>query len=477
MSRSVFSDFGSVPDKNAHDFSVSVDGISVAETIGKRDSQQDTIFVAKVRNKEACATPKAFYERVVEEAVHRHKDCENGTTLCSAIVTPPSEEDLKAGKTFPKITIANLGDSRAAIVAKTKDGRYISIILTEDHDLKVPRVRKHFDDCGGEIGFSSESSRTPRAVCRSAAKPILLGMGAAIGDCNARGTDGCHALMTEPDIWEYDLNAFPFVVVLPGGYRQEVLPRDQIQELDLIVSCDGLYDVSGLRKLAADFRVCKNDAGTAFFNDNSEKTEGLSEIKRAFDDEHGEESGSKISFAAALQDLALSELSNDNISIACVNLVSGGKNRITEPLMTTVCDGHGGKEVGRAADSIFSDFSGGEISASVAAMLYRAAEAEHVPGLEMPSGYFHNFLAEAGVVIPALNVVAKEKDEREPSYSVGGGGAGGGSSTAAAQRERGVRFSSAEEAEAAGLPVPPPPFIAPVTGAAVAASPPQVELH
>lgn len=411
MSRPVFPDFdfSSTPDKNAHDFSVSVDGISVAETIGERDSQQDTIFVAKVKNEGARLNPKAFYEREVAATVDRHRACTSGTTLCSAIVTPPSEEDVKADRTFPKITVANLGDSRAAIVAKTKDGRYISIILTEDHDLNVPRIRDHVERSGGSVApIPEDPAKTPRVVYHSPSGAYpTLNMGAAIGDCGALGADGRHVLMTAPDIFEYDLNAFPFVTVDPDGNRVEVLPKDKIQELDLIISCDGLYDVEGSRKLSADFKAQKMDRGIAFCQDKVEGAEGLSEIKKGFD----EESTGEFSFAAALQDFALSEGSRDNISIACVNLVSAGENRITEALMMTVCDGHGRTEFKKTAGNIAPNFTGEEVSASVASMMYLAAEAEHIPGLEMPQGHFHDFLATAS--------------SAEIGVGVGGGGGGG----------------------------------------------------
>lgn len=454
--------------KYQKDFIVSIDGISIAETVGERASQQDAIFVANVGNREACADPKGFFERKISEIVDRHKACESGTTLCSAIVTPPSEEDLKAGKTFPKITIANLGDSRAAIIAKTKDGRYISIILTEDHDLRVPRIVSHVESLGGKIAAIPEDpAGMPRVVYHHPIDPPhpTLNMGAAIGDCHALGVDGRHVLMTKPDIFEYDLNSFPFVVMLPDGYRQEVLPKDQIQEFDLIVSCDGLYDVSGLRKLAADFRVHKTDVGIAFLNDNAERTKGLSEIKKAFDEERGGEDGGKISLAKALQDLALSECSSDNISIACVSIVSEGKSQITEPLMTTVCDGHGATKSKETVDPISAASTGEEVSASVASMIYLAAKAEHIAGLEMPRNCFHAFLEKYAVATISTDQEGAAAAE-SPPFAVGGGGGGGG--VVGGRRERGGAFCGEEEARAAGwLPVPPSPVAAAAEATAV----------
>jgi serine/threonine protein phosphatase PrpC len=462
-------------DKHEKDFIVSIDGISIAETVGERASQQDAIFVANVGNREACADPKGFFERKISEIVDRHKACESGTTLCSAIVTAPSEEDLKAGKTFPKITIANLGDSRAAIIAKTKDGRYISIILTEDHDLRVPRIVSHVESLGGKLAAIPEDpAGTQRVVYHH--HPInppypTLNMGAAIGDCHALGVDGRHVLMTRPDIFEYDLNSFPFVVVLPDGYRQEVLPKDQIQELDLIVSCDGLYDVSGLRKLAADFRVHKTDVGIAFLNDNAERTEGLSEIKKAFDEERGGEDGGKISFAEALQDLALSECSSDNISIACVSIVSEGKSQITEPLMTTVCDGHGATKSKETVDPISAASTGEEVSASVASMIYLAAKAEHIAGLEMPRNCFHAFLEKDAVATISTLDQGGAAAAESPPFAVGGGGGGGGVGGDRRGRERGGTICDEEEAGAAGwLPVPPSPALAAAPSADVASA-------
>ncbi len=467
MSHPAFSDFdfGSVPDKNAHDFSVSVPGISVAETIGERDSQQDTIFVATVRNEEARLNPKTFFERTIAATVGRHKTCVNGTTLCSAIVTPPSEEDLKVGKIFPKITVANLGDSRAAIVAKMIDGRYVSIILTEDHDLDVPRIRRHVEGSGGKIGHLPEDfTRTPRVVYHSAAGAHpTLNMGAAIGDRGALGKNRkSHVLMTTPDIFEYDLNTFSFVIVDERGVKKEVLKKDEILELDLIISCDGLYDIAGSRKFAADFKAYQTDRGIAFCPDKVGGAEGLSEIKKAFDKESAEE----FSLATALQDFATSEGSTDNISVACVNLVSAGKNQIAESVMATICDGHGEKSAGEVVGVIYSDSSGEEVPASVASMLYLAAEAEHIAGLETPRGHFHAFLAEAGIEIPVSDYVAKREFETPPfaDAGVGGGGSGGGGGGKGAdsplvveKRDRSKRFLDEEEARDVGCLVPPLP--------------------
>lgn len=472
-------DFSSITNKNANDFSVAVLGISVAETIGERDSQQDTIFVAKVKNEEACANPKTFFEGTIAEIVNRHKTCVSGTTLCSAIVTPSSEEDSKTGKTFPKITIANLGDSRAAIVAKMRDGRYISIILTEDHDLNVPRIRGHVERSGGRLAHLPEDpSKTPRVVYHSAAgSHPTLNMGAAIGDCDALGAGGRHVLMTVPDIFEYDLNAFPFVTISPDGSVAEVLSKDQILELDLIISCDGLYDIDGSRKLAADFKACKMDREIAFPADKVRGAEGLSEIKKTFD----EESAGEFSLAAVLQDFAMSEGSRDNISIACVSLVSAGENQIAEPLMATVCDGHGNKSIGEVVGVVSPDSSGEEVSASVAAAIYLAAEAEHIAGLEVPRGHFHAFLTEAGVKIPTSNCVTRAVFETpSPFANVGaGGGSGGGGEGADSplvvradgaplQRARGKKFLNEEEAKCFGFTSPAPSPEVPTASAAEA---------
>lgn len=467
MSHPHFSDFdfSSIRDKNAHDFSVFAPGINIAEVVGKRPSQQDTIFVAKVKNAEACRNPKAFYETTIAGIVDRHKACVNGTTLCSAMVTPPSEEEAKAGKTFPKITVANLGDSRAAIIAKMRNGRYVSIILTEDHDLNVLRVSDHVLRRGGEIApLPEDPARTPRVVYHSASGEThpTLNMGAAIGDCGALGTSGNHVLMTTPDIFDYDLNAFPLLVASPDGSISEVLPKDEILELDLIISCDGLYDIDGFRKLAADFKAFKMDCGIAFYPDKVAGAEGLSEIKKGFDEEHA---AGEVSLAAALLDFSSSEGSSDNISVACLSLVSDGKNKITEPVMVTVCDGHGGEEAGRFSGIISSNSSGGEISASVAAKIYLAAEAEHIAGLEMPRGHFHAFLVAAGVKIPVLDVMEKEGRDETPPFSIGGGGGGYGEDgdspiftipAGVVRRGRSQRFWDEEEAKAAGFVSPPP---------------------
>lgn len=68
----------------------------------------------------------------------------SGSTACISIVT--TTEDSKVG-----ITIANLGNSGAAIVIKKKDGTLLRIKLTEDHNPNNPRVKSEIEKKGGKI--------------------------------------------------------------------------------------------------------------------------------------------------------------------------------------------------------------------------------------------------------------------------------------------------------------------------------------
>ena len=359
-----------------NDYSASGEGIEICEVQGKRNEQQDTIFVAKLGSKRAIRSPSKFLSKAIKKIVERHQNCPAGSTICSAIINPAGEEYLQEGKFLPKVTLANLGDSRAAMIFRFRNGeniRHVSLILTEDHSLDVERVRKQVEDNGGEIVTNSSGSLR---VVNNESCPSL-NMGAALGNCNLKSNQaGISPLMNKPDLFTYDVNTM---------VNHFMSPNEVVEAADLILACDGLYDLLlpaaekfQVATLAADYQA-KITGETLTFHEVvvGDEMPHLSKLAQDFYNR-----GSQGSFAAELVDTALKFNSSDNISVARIKLME-----IKNDLIATVCDGHVVGTQGTMSD-------GKSVSASAAAELYIAAKAVAIVGLQeqIPQEMFHQVL-------------------------------------------------------------------------------------
>lgn len=355
--------------KFSHDFTLSA-GVETgaaeeAETIGLRESQQDAMFVGVVSAEAAINTPATFLQTTIAAIVGKHATCQNGTTLCTTIARKVDQD--------VELTIGNLGDSRAALVIRHKDGTYESILLTEDHDLDVPRVKAHLEDKGGTIHDERIINITTGTG---------LNMGASVGD---KAVGDC--LLTTPDIWTYKLSQF---------LRADETIADI--SASLVSSCDGLWDITN--DLKFDKRATLEsgqaipkiiEAGGALGNRLGKEDSydfNLARLKQQFDSSGGlVQNGKKFdNFADALVCLAaFPGASTDNISVAHVPLVTRGKIEIEsdEPIMATICDGHGENLAGVDHTRDIENWDGGLVASSVACDLFRAADIKEIGGLEI----------------------------------------------------------------------------------------------
>jgi serine/threonine protein phosphatase PrpC len=334
--------------------------ITIAETIGERDHQQDAIFVGEVQNQLAKTNPAEFYRRTLPAIIDDHKTCKSGSTLSSAITNQNADGSIN-------ITTANLGDSRVAVTLKYKKNGvvgYRSILLTEDHKPTLARVNAHIQEQGGSI---SKEGRVNS----------MLAVGGAIGDASvSKGKKDC--LLRTPDIWIFNSKNF-----LKLG---EIL-----EDLDLIVGCDGLWDRSGNPPIMSTDNefVLK---GTELEPKNTAKnTFHLTNLRKEFD-VLTDKSTYRDNFAYFLQQKAIDGGSTDNISASNITLVSEGKTIIPadKSVMLSVCDGHGGTPDPRyednkanLADLVKTADDGALVAASVAARLANAAEIKEIAGLEI----------------------------------------------------------------------------------------------
>ncbi len=372
-------------------------GISSSEILGSRyRTQQDATFVGTLAPTHAAvAGTKKFFENAVAALVSAHSTCNNGTTLCSTVVTPAT-----SGEKFPKITTANLGDSRASIVIKYKDlsgtTQYTSVSLTEDQDPKTTRFAKLVRSNGGTISKNKVVSGTS----------IFLGVAGAIGDQEATG------LIRIPEVWDHDITS------ICGRLG---ITATSVEEIDLVQTCDGVWE-TGLIKNNHKLTNKSRNTAAAILADDTKATPKLSStqktlaaLKQEFDELDETIKNKYESFSNYVTFAAYHAKSTDNISVIHVPLFGRAqqtarlssvrssssssaatrtsRSLITAPIMATVCDGHGsdrdvnGEKVLASFDLHENDkknkWDGSLVSASVAGRLYTLAQVQPIPGLEL----------------------------------------------------------------------------------------------
>jgi serine/threonine protein phosphatase PrpC len=201
-----------------------------------------------------------------------------------------------------KLTLANLGDSRAVLFIKTKDGKVESIRLTNDQE---PRdIIEH-----GRIAAKGGS------VVRDRINGLLM-VGRAFGDTSEdlegftdqSQPNGQKLVSYEPDIYQYDIA--DIMKKYPGG-----------QAL-LMTSCDGMYD-----------HGTGNEATYA------------QALESWFRNEDNLQAKWSNNVAEYLRDYAIALGSKDNVT----TLISDITNAPTQPLSVGVFDGHGGAKVAALA--------------------------------------------------------------------------------------------------------------------------------
>ncbi|MES2961320.1 MAG: hypothetical protein V4694_02940 [Pseudomonadota bacterium] len=321
--------------------------ITIAETIGRRPHQQDAIFVGEVQGL-AKKNPAEFFRRELPAIIDDHKSCRSGSTLSSAITTKNADGSID-------ITTANLGDSRAAVTLKykTADSKfgYRSILLTEDHKSTLAGVNAPGKRVGG-LGDNSVNS----------------------------GADD--RLLRTPDIWNFNSNDF-------------LEPGEILEDLDLIVSCDGLWDRDSANGdiMSTDAEFVLQDDKLTLKQNPTKNTSHLTDLRKTFDG-LTDKSPYRNNFAFYLQKQAITNGSTDNISASDCTLVKGSKVVIPadKAVMLTVCDGRGGEPdpnyedlKGDMANNnlVKTANDGALVAASVAARLANAAQIKEIAGLEI----------------------------------------------------------------------------------------------
>ena len=110
--------------------------------------------------------PEDYFRKEYEEMVKKNEFKKSGTTAAMYYLDPEERT----------ITTANLGDSRVYLTIKDNSknsAKYTTILLTQDQDLTLPRVKEYIKNRGGYVEL--KASAIPRVNGR-------LAVGGAIGD-------------------------------------------------------------------------------------------------------------------------------------------------------------------------------------------------------------------------------------------------------------------------------------------------------
>ncbi len=300
-------------------------GISIAEILGLRDNQQDAVFSGRLADGcRAVTNPTEFFKDTINNVVEGHTTCNNGTTLCSAIITPPASE-----RGLPQITTANLGDSRASLIIKYKKQsrtEYVSISLTEDHTPNLERIQKYISDNGGVVIKNRvlKHSSLPKGLSEMIALRYLpsMGVAATIGDAQIlKATeDGIPEedlipekdfIVRTPDIWTHNL----FQI-----YQDLKIDPSLVEDVDLLITCDGVWERD---KIYNDFSYKLGGNNTLSLHPTAKtaNSESLSSLKEKFDQFSQKKNPKHKSFSDFVVTQAYEKGSGDNISAIEIPLI------------------------------------------------------------------------------------------------------------------------------------------------------------
>jgi len=293
-----------------------------SEAIGNnRHSQEDSFIIGEEKDNWSSAEAPHLMEKTFNELGEKiqkycsYKKLEDGST---ALLTHYSTDQ--------KLTIANLGDSRAVLFIKKSDGSIDWIRLTNDQEpddiLEKARIVKN----GGHVNKPKKEG-TPARVIRNDGD--FLSVARSFGDTKFEGVsestgDGGHTysgtnykklISFKPDIYQYDIGE----ILAKQGEGAQVF---------LLNSCDGLYD-HGKGNEATYAKALEN-----WSNNKDDVQKKCSH-----------------NIAKYLRDYALALGSHDNVTVCFSNIT----NAPLKSVFNGVFDGHSGKIVSSIAAEVLKE--------------------------------------------------------------------------------------------------------------------------
>ncbi len=279
--------------------------IFYSETIGRRGSQEDAFVIGAAKKGGDWENPSrvpALLQRQFREMGERirnyciGKNEESGST---AVATHYS--------TDRKLTIANLGDSRAVLFIRQGDGNVRWVRLTNDQEPLDVLEKSRIEGIGGHVSIQN---KVQNDEMKSDGPQYGLMAARSFGDIGI-ANDGAKKLISyEPDIYQYDI---------PAMLETE-------EQAFLMTSCDGMYD-HGKGNEATYAAALKTWFDKA-------------DVRKKWQD----------NMAEYLRDYAIALGSTDNVTV-CISDITQAP---AEPVITAVFDGHGGQSVSSIAAEAFA---------------------------------------------------------------------------------------------------------------------------
>ena len=259
--------------------------------------------------------PEDYFRKEYEEMVKKNEFKKSGTTAAMYYLDPEERT----------ITTANLGDSRVYLTIKDNSknsAKYTTILLTQDQDLTLPRVKEYIKNRGGYVEL--KASAIPRVNGR-------LAVGGAIGDRE-------FPILKKPDLASINID----VLVKYVGIQD-------INQCEFIITnaCDGLtnHTNDNNHEFGIEFDV---NGGKIIDKRNKQ---GYLEVSKR---------GQNLSYLIALQELVKDKMElsqflaknsdknncGDNISVSnCYFNLSNSKKE--KGVLGFIFDGHGGADVSK----------------------------------------------------------------------------------------------------------------------------------
>jgi len=290
-----------------------------AELRGWKTAQEDAMLLASAH----IDQPQNFFIKLFENFNAQITDNNTGSTASMYYFNPQTLQ----------ITTANLGDSRVYLTIKTQDdseeeednkkvAKYVTFLLTEDHNLEVERIKKHIEANNGKIIQGRVD--------------LTLNVGGAIGDIEIP------SLLKSPDLATFQID--------------QLLKLANIQttnyEIILTTACDGLTNKKRDYNHEFSVKFRENQKFPEWVdektNDNYQETlkqqATLSKLIEIYDQDSREDKGELANFLA---NNANQNVQGDNISVCTVRLKSDKLCVGSPPFVSAVFDGHGGDAVSK----------------------------------------------------------------------------------------------------------------------------------
>lgn len=159
-------------------------------------------FVDRKLSPEPLSTEECFkraFKAMQEELVEINKTKEEADVSMSGTTCTMVYHEVKDRK----LHIAHVGDSRAIVYRRPKDGKWENVAATIDHKPDVAKEKAFIESHGGRVVFDGYYNY--RVFAQNGSYPGL-NMSRALGDV-AGYTDA--GLSAEPDVQEINLNSYP----------------------------------------------------------------------------------------------------------------------------------------------------------------------------------------------------------------------------------------------------------------------------